>query len=88
MIKEVALEIANAMYERLCHNNNFYARYPDREKYVEASWHLFILEARATLAKLLTRPIDESLKESITEALIRDNTLQRGRKNMIQVGDF
>jgi hypothetical protein len=88
MIKDVAVEIANAMYDKLCVNNNFYAKYPDREKYVDASWHLFVLEARATLAKLLARPIDESLKESITEALIRDNTLQRGRQNMVQVGDF
>ena len=40
------------------------------------TWPHLIEQARATLAKLLTAGIDESLKEQIANALILDNTLR------------
>lgn len=48
--------------------------------WVNLHWGDFIEGARAQLAGLLTRPLDEGLREAIAEALILDHTLVRGRK--------
>lgn len=49
------------------------------ERFVGMYWGKCIPFARATLARLLSEPIDEAQKESIMDALVLDSTLVRGR---------
>jgi len=50
-----------------------------RQLFVDRNWPRCIPFARATLARLLTTPIDEKVKESIMEVLVKDASLVRGR---------
>jgi hypothetical protein len=49
---------------------------------VNKNWGKLIETAKATLAKMLTGPCDEGLKETIYEALQLDATLIRGRERI------
>ena len=79
LIRDTARSMAEEIYEVGASDNDWYEKYPDRKAYVKAAWPLLIEEARATLARLLTTPINEKLKEQISEALILDNTLRADR---------
>jgi len=52
-------------------------------KYIELLWPKLLLEARATLAKLLTTNIAEEHKLRIHEALVLDAQLMRGRQRLV-----
>lgn len=100
-VRDVAQGIARGTYEMLMSaNNEVYARwkkkYPEltakqlEDKFVAQYWGSHIDGARATLARMLTEPLDPALKEEIVEILALDSTLMRGRRNpavvMGQVG--
>lgn len=86
LVAKTAMEMAQEIYEKnASRSDEFYAKYPDREAYVSSCWALYLDAARATLAQLLTTNMEESLKEEIHEALIRDATLRRGREGVLQM---
>jgi len=86
MVAETAKKMAEEIYEKNAgRSNEFYAKYPDLAAYVAECWPLYLEPARATLAQLLTTNLEESLKEQIHEALIKDATLRRGREGVLQM---
>lgn len=81
LVAHVATEMAGTFYEACCsRSNEFYKQNPDAQQYVNATWYRFLEPARATLAEMLKRDLPEDLKESIADALIKDNLLRRGRE--------
>ena len=86
LVAKTAMEMAQEVYEKSAgRSNEFYEKYPDREAYVTSCWALYLDAARATLAQLLTTNMEESLKEQIYDALIKDATLRRGREGVLQM---
>jgi len=84
LVKKTAMDMAREVYDMYAsYSNEFYKENKNQESYAQSSWHLFLEPARATLAKLLTTPIDESLKNDIHHALIQDNALRSGRSERI-----
>lgn len=89
-IKEVAVAITEAMYEKLAgrgtpDSNLWYQQNKDRAAYVERQWPLLIPQARATLARMLADPTyDEEMKSKIHNALIADSQLRAGRMRGLQ----
>lgn len=78
VIAETAKSMAGEIYESMAESNDWYKRNPSRSKFVKAVWPTLVDEARATLARMLALPGGEELKETIADALIKDNALQRG----------
>lgn len=85
LIAKTAQDMARAVYEELAKRNDWYALNPDMETWIKAKWGLYITEARSTLAGMLNTHISETLKEQIADALVKDNSLQRGRSNNLQL---
>ena len=86
LVAKTAQDMVGAVYdENAARSNEFYAKYPDREAYVAEGWPLYLESARATLAQLLTTNIEDSLKDEIHQALIKDATLRRGREGVLQM---
>lgn len=91
LVAETAKEAANELYDTLMATNAYYEAWrmqnPGasvkalRSRFVGRNWGKCIPVARATLAHMLSKPIDESQKELIMEALVLDNTLLYGRAN-------
>ena len=91
MVAETAKEFARELYGTVMENNFVYAQWrkdhPDlsdkalEDEFVRVNWGKCIEGARATLALMLRGPLDSPLKEQISEALILDATLKRGRQN-------
>lgn len=80
LIRDTAIEMAEALYEECARRSDeWWANAPDRKKWVRDTWPLLIEEARSTLAKMLSGPMPESLKEQIFEALSLDNAVRSGR---------
>lgn len=82
LIRQTARAMAKEVYEVNASDNEFYLKYPDRKRYVAASWGLFIEDAREALAKLLTTGLPESMKDEIAEALVLDNTMRADRATL------
>lgn len=88
-VAEVAKAAAHELFDTLMLDQAMYdmwrKRFPGMSakaleaKFVKMYWWRCIPFARATLATLLTRPIDEAQKEDIMEALALDASLTRGR---------
>jgi len=86
LVAKTAMEMAQEVYEKNAgRSNDFYEKYPDRDAYVSSCWALYLDAARATLAQLLTTNMEDSLKDQIHEALIKDATLRRGREGVLQM---
>lgn len=86
LVAKTAMEMAQEIYEKNAgRSNEFYKEYADMDAYVRECWPLYLDAARATLSKLLTTNMDESLKNEIYEALIRDASLRRGREGVLQM---
>lgn len=83
LIAHTAKEIAGNLYEDMARDNNWYNGAKDvgidQREFISQVWPQLIEEARHTLTRLLTTPIAESLKEVISDALIKDNMLREGR---------
>jgi len=82
-VADTAKALAAAAFEELAKDNARWAELKlegiSQEDFVQRCWGAFLPQARATLAQMLTRPINEILKEQIADALIKDNTLIYGR---------
>ena len=76
LVRKVAIGIANELYEAAAKDNAFYQRWPSRAHFVNLAWPGAIGEARATLARMLAGPLDESVKREIQQALILDFQLR------------
>lgn len=89
MIAETAQSMAHELYDALMKKNGWYAVWKLTHSnmgpkaleaaFVKKTWPKLLGQARATLAGMLTGPLDEGLKEQILDALIKDNSLQVGR---------
>lgn len=90
LLRSTARSMAKEVYEEMMRDNTTYALWkkqcPEltphlaRKKFVHLLWPHLLEQARATLARLLTTNISESLKEQISDALIKDNLLREGQK--------
>jgi len=86
LVAKTAMEMAQEIYEKNAgKSNDFYEKYPDREAYVSSCWGMYLDAARATLAQLLTTNMEDSLKDEIHDALVKDATLRRGREGVLQM---
>lgn len=91
LVAETAKSAANELYDTLMSENRYYEAWKKknpgasaaalRSRFVTRNWGKCIPVARATLAHMLSKPIDEVQKELIMEALVLDNTLLYGRAN-------
>ena len=95
MIRAVAQEAAGELYELLMSDNALYEEWKKQNpgltakqlssRFITTRWGVCIPFARATLTLMLTKPIDDRVKESIMEALTLDATLIRGRVEKSQI---
>lgn len=85
LVANTAKELAAADYERFAANNGFYRKYGNQAAWVAKAWRYYVKAARATLAVLLARSQDQHLKDTIYDALIMDNSLNKGTLNKVQV---
>ena len=89
-VKEVAIGLAEAMYEKLAsrgtpESNLWYRQNKDRAAYVQRTWPLLIPQARATLARILASPAyDVEMKDKIHQALVDDQQFREGRMRGLQ----
>src|SRR5665213_2654698 len=93
MVANTAKEMAGCWYEEAAHDDEFYAFYPNQNKFIKREYHRFIEAARLTLSGMLGRnDVDEWKKEQISEALIKHASLsgnidRRVAKMLIDEGD-
>ena len=89
LVAETAKAMAAELFEHAMQNNARFRAWREvcdapteaiRKRYVQMAYPKLIEQARATLAKLLTTNMDESLKRQIHDALIADNMLRIGRR--------
>jgi hypothetical protein len=85
LVANTAKELAAADYERFARSNEFYRKYGSQNAWVAKAWRYYTKAARATLTILMTRSKDQGLKDSIYDALILDNSLNKGNLNKVQV---
>lgn len=88
-VAEVAKAAAGELYETVMRDNLVFATWKSqhpglndkrlRAAFVARNWSKCIPFARATMAALLSTPIDSATKDKIMEALVLDHTLIRGR---------
>jgi hypothetical protein len=76
MVRQTAISMAQELYELAAKDNAFYKRYPTRGAFLRLAWPQLIPQARATLATMLAKPLDENLKSQIHQALILDNSVR------------
>lgn len=89
LVAETAKEFAGVLYEQLMSKNLEYAQWkalhPDlnsaqlQAAFIAMVYPKLLEQARATLAKMLTTALDPALKDAISDALILDAGLRRGR---------
>lgn len=88
-VAAVAQEAANELYDTVMSNNLVFDQWKKshpglsvkglRKAFVKQNWGKCLPLARATMGRMLSEPIDDTVKESILEALALDQTLMRGR---------
>lgn len=92
LIRATAVEMAGDLYDLMMRNNEQWEEWkklnPDCQslsqyeiRFLELKWPELLEDARATLAGMLARPIDEGLKAEIHDALVKDNGLRMHRIN-------
>jgi hypothetical protein len=80
MVAETARGMAEAVYEELARDNDWYKMNPDRAVFIEAAYGSLIAQARQVLAKMLeSLTVAPEQKELIFEALVLDKSLKGGR---------
>lgn len=95
LVRSTAQAAAGELYDLLMHDNALHDEWKQQNpgltekqlasRFIATRWPACIPFARATLATLLTKPIDDDVKESIMEALALDATLIRGRTTRSQI---
>lgn len=94
LIAKTAQEMTYELYDATMLNDELFKEWKRQhpglspkgleEAFVKKYWNKAIDGARATLAHMLTLSIEDSLKETISEALIADKALMKGRADNIQ----
>lgn len=94
LVAETAKALTHELYDRLMGDNRVFAQWKKdhegmnarqlEDEFVRMNWGKSIPVARTTLALILRGPLDSHLKEQISEALILDNTLVRGRDKKVR----
>ncbi len=90
MVREFAREAAGQLYEKVMGDNRVFAEWKRQNpnlnakqletRFVERNWGKCLDFARATMAAMLRGPYPEHLKDQILDALIKDGSLNRGRR--------
>ena len=98
LVAQVAKEAAGELYETVMCDNAVRAEWKRlhpglgpkalETEFIRTKWKHCIPFARATLAQLLTKPIDESLKAEIHLALVQDASLSFGRGPVVSMSDW
>lgn len=89
LVAETAEKIAHAQFEQVMKDNKIFNRWkrlcPDltteelEKRWVKMAVPGLLEQARHTLADLLSTNLADDLKATISDALIKDNSLRRGR---------
>jgi len=80
MLKEIAMAFAEALYERLAHDNLWYEHNPNRSAFVKRTWPTLLPAVRTHLAQLLgMNTISEEEKVRVHDAIVKDHSLRLGR---------
>lgn len=89
LVAKTAQDLTRELFDAVMQDNKIYEEWKGKhpgaskkgleEAFVKKYWGQAIEGARATLAHMLTLPLDEVLKEEIADALILDKTLMKGR---------
>jgi hypothetical protein len=89
LIAETAQAMAHSLYDDCMRDNKIWLQWKEmcpeltrtdlEDRFVDLLWPKLIEQARATLAKMLSGPYDQVLKDQIADALIKDGSLRRGR---------
>lgn len=83
LIKKTCMEMAGEYYEYMAKQDLFYARWPDQDAYIEIAWPVFIEEARASLAQMLSLPsVPQNWKDDIHEALCKHHDMQMMQRRL------
>lgn len=90
-VAEVAKALCGDLYERIMGDNVYFDAWKKQNegctsielerRFIAKNWPRCIPTARATMALMLRGPYDDAMKAQISEALILDATLMRGRAN-------
>lgn len=93
LVRETAVAMGHELYDVMMQDDMWYNRWrranPElssaalEEKFVRANLGKLLPQARATLAAMLRGPVNSAVdidKELIYDALLKDSTLVRGRK--------
>jgi hypothetical protein len=85
IVGDLAVKMAQTVYEERAKDNTFYAQFPNRNAFVRQFAPMFISDARAVLTDMLQQEsISDAEREDIFNALILDRTLPRGPGRAIQ----
>ncbi len=95
LIRATAIEMAGELYDLMMKNNEQWGEWkklhPELStlaeyeiRFLELKWPELIEDARATLAGMLGTAIDEALKSSIYDALVKDQGLRMARMSRRQ----
>lgn len=89
LIKATAIEMAGELYDIMMQNNKQFSEWkrmhPELNpvqleiRFIELKWPELIIDAKATLAQMLTTNAPQDLKDRIHDALVKDAPLARAR---------
>jgi len=87
MIAATAKEIAGAVYEVWASKHDgWYKENRSQKDYIDANWPNYIESARSALADVLrVGKLPDEVKESIADALIKDNSIRGRRKHQVHL---
>jgi hypothetical protein len=88
LVASTAKGMAECLYEELARDNTFFKNNPDRKKFVDLMYPILVEQARTTLAGMLGGTMDETLKEQIHDALVKDSTLPRKRNAGVHMANY
>ncbi len=86
MVAATAKGIAGEVYETWAsHHDEWYKENRSQKDFIDAQWPKFIEAARSALAETLrVGNLPDAVKESIAEALIKDNSIRGRRKTQLK----
>ena len=87
MIAKVAKEIAGEVYEIWASKyGDWYKENRSQKDYIDANWPTYIESARSALADVLrVGKLPDEVKETIADALIKDNSIRGRRKHQVHL---
>lgn len=83
-VRRIAKELAGAAYEDFAKNDDFYAKFPNQNKFIARHWQNFVGIARQTLVYMLGQNYPEAMKEDIFDIYTKDRILQDVQSMPIQ----